>query len=124
MAEMLRLENVSRRFKEGEGQLVLHLPLDHPPQRAGAEVGVVPLVREPLLGVGRDDEGEPPLGQPGAQPGELNADDDRTGTAQTYHVGDVAQCPRRERIHHVQRGNVDDHAVRAEVNHLVDQRTA
>src|SRR3982074_1898690 len=41
----------------------------------------------------------------------LNPHDDRLGAAQAGHVRDDAQRPQGERVHHVERGDVDDDAV-------------
>src|SRR6266446_2933682 len=54
----------------------------------------------------------------------LYANDHGIRAAQAYHIRDVAQCPRGERIHHVQCGDVDDHAMRPETDDFVDQRPA
>src|SRR5581483_10037402 len=42
------------------------------------------------------------------------------GAAQARHVGDVAQRARDERVHHVERGDVDDDPPRAEAPDLLD----
>src|SRR5580658_9160441 len=54
----------------------------------------------------------------------LDAHDDRIRAAQTYHVGDVSNRARRKGIHHIERRHVDDHALRAELDHFVDERPA
>src|SRR5712671_2360425 len=51
----------------------------------------------------------------------LNADDDRLGAAEARHVRDVTQCPYRERVHHVERGDVHDDAATARPPDLGDQ---
>src|SRR5215210_6723829 len=43
----------------------------------------------------------------------LDADDHRLGAAQPGHVRDPAQGARHERVHHVERRDVDDDAARA-----------
>src|SRR4051795_4097543 len=43
----------------------------------------------------------------------LDADDHRLGPAQARHVGDPAQGARDERVHDVERGDVDDDPARA-----------
>src|SRR5712691_1464524 len=52
----------------------------------------------------------------------LNAHDDRLGAAQAGHVRNVAQRPHGERVHDVERGDVDDHAAAARPPNLGDQR--
>src|SRR5207245_583871 len=52
----------------------------------------------------------------------LNAHDDRLGAAQASHVRDVAQRSHRERIHHVERGDVHNDAAAARPPDLGDQR--
>src|SRR5438874_11877366 len=54
----------------------------------------------------------------------LNPHDNRLGAAQAGHVRDVAQRPHRERVHHIQRGDVDDDAATARPPDLGDQRFA
>ena len=44
----------------------------------------------------------------------LQADDHGVRAAQPGHVRDRAQRPGRERVHHVDRGDVDDDALRAD----------
>ena len=43
----------------------------------------------------------------------LHADHDRLGVEDPRHGGDVGDHPADERVHHFQRGDVDQHAVRA-----------
>src|SRR2546422_217793 len=52
----------------------------------------------------------------------LNPDDHGFRAAQPCHVGDVAQGPDGERIHHVERRDVDDHAPGSEPPDALDQR--
>src|SRR5256712_4766752 len=52
----------------------------------------------------------------------LDADDDCLGPAETDHVGDVAQRARGERVHHVHRRDVHDHAARPVLADHLDQR--
>src|SRR5712691_8972033 len=52
----------------------------------------------------------------------LNPDDHGLRAAQPRHVGDVAQGPDGEGIHHVERRDVDDHAPRPETSDALDQR--
>src|SRR6267142_3308425 len=52
----------------------------------------------------------------------LDADDHRLGAAQPRHVREVAQRPHRERVHHVERGHVHDHAAGAEFSHPRHER--
>src|SRR5437667_2952250 len=52
----------------------------------------------------------------------LNAHDDRLGAAQAGHVRDIAQRAHGERIHDVERGDVDDHAAAPRPSDLGDQR--
>src|SRR5438093_10951667 len=52
----------------------------------------------------------------------LNPDDHGFRPPQPRHVGDVAQRPDRERIHHVERRDVDDHAPGPEASDALDQR--
>src|SRR6266849_11088936 len=52
----------------------------------------------------------------------LDADDDRLGAAQAGHVRDVAQRAHRERVHHVERGDVHDDTAAARPPDLGDQR--
>src|SRR5438093_2283979 len=54
----------------------------------------------------------------------LNPDDDRLRAAEARHVRDVAQGAHRERVHHVQRGDVDDDTAAARPPDLGDQRFA
>src|SRR6267378_2915607 len=54
----------------------------------------------------------------------LDADDDGLRAAQPDHVGDVAERAGRERIDHVERGDVHDDAARADLTDLIDQRVA
>src|SRR2546421_593287 len=54
----------------------------------------------------------------------LDADDHRFGAAQPRHVRDVAQRTHRERVHDVERGDVDDDAATARAPDLSDQRFA
>src|SRR3989454_8181095 len=53
----------------------------------------------------------------------LNTHDDRLRTAQAGHVRDVAQGAHCERVHHVQRGDVDDDTAAARPPDLGDQRS-
>src|SRR5206468_10589231 len=48
----------------------------------------------------------------------LDADDDGLGAAQADHVGHVPQGARRERVDHVERGDVHDDAPRADLADL------
>src|SRR5919197_6520589 len=54
----------------------------------------------------------------------LDADDDRLRPAQPRHVSDVPQGPHGERVHDVERGDVDDHPARAVPPHLGHQAIA
>src|SRR5205085_2321295 len=54
----------------------------------------------------------------------LDAHDHRLGAAQPRHVSDVAQRPHGERIHDVERRDVDDDAARTKAPHALDQRLA
>src|SRR5881628_3137007 len=54
----------------------------------------------------------------------LDPDDHGFRPAQPRHVGDVAQGPDRERIHHVERRDVDDHPPGPEPSDALDQRLA
>src|SRR6267378_4649834 len=54
----------------------------------------------------------------------LNPDDHRFRTAQPRHVRDVPQRTDGERVHYVERGNVDDHAPGPEPPDALDQRLA
>src|SRR5438034_215834 len=54
----------------------------------------------------------------------LDADDDRLGRAEAPHLGDVAQGADGEGVHHVERGDVDDHPARAIPADLRDQAVA
>src|SRR6266849_1160086 len=70
--------------------------------------------RHPLEGEAELDHGEGDLG--------LDADDHRLRAAQARHVGEVAQRPHREGVHHVERGHVHDHTAGAELPHPRHQR--
>src|SRR4029077_7310783 len=50
----------------------------------------------------------------------LDSNDDGLGASAANHLGDVAKGTRCKRIHHVQRGNIDDDAARATFAHLLD----
>src|SRR5436190_2338385 len=52
----------------------------------------------------------------------LNPDDHRLGAPQPGHVCDVAERAHRERVHHVERRHIHDHAARAKPAHPLDQR--
>src|SRR6185437_9420359 len=54
----------------------------------------------------------------------LNADDHGFGAAQPRRVGEVAQRAHGEGIHHVERRDVDDHALRPEAADALTQRHA
>src|SRR6266849_5792775 len=54
----------------------------------------------------------------------LDPDDNRFGAAQAGHVRDVAQRAHGERVHHVERRHVDDHATGPELSHALNQRLA
>jgi hypothetical protein len=41
-------------------------------------------------------------------------------TPQADHLRNVAQCARGKRVHHIERGNIDDHAPRSELAHLLN----
>src|SRR5207253_1918725 len=83
-------------------------------------------VRESLLEVerGRDAfEREPELDHR-KRDLRLDADDDRLRAAQPNHVSHITEGPGGEGIDHVQRGDVDDDAARAEMSDLLDQDVA
>src|SRR6266704_979909 len=65
-------------------------------------------------------------GQVGAEPDQrkcdfwLDPNDYCFRTAQADHLRDVTQGTSCKRVHHVERGDVDDHATRTELAHLLD----
>src|SRR5690348_2383498 len=52
----------------------------------------------------------------------LDPDDHGLGATQTRHVGDVPQRPDCERVHHVQRSDVDDYAAGTKPPDALDER--
>src|SRR5215510_13766877 len=93
--------------------LIVSLPLAVEVRKALFQIqrGRDPLEREPEL-----DHRERHL--------RLDADDDGLGTAQPDHVGYVPQGPRRERVDHVERGDVHDDAPGADFADLQHQGVA
>ena len=62
-------------FEQGQRQGVLDRVLDHPPQGPGPEVGVVAGLRQPVLGLVGDDQGQPAPGHGLGQGGDLDVHD-------------------------------------------------
>src|SRR4030095_785320 len=54
----------------------------------------------------------------------LNADDDRLGPTESDHVGEVADSADGQRVHYVERRDVDDDSTRAKCAYLCDQGVA
>src|SRR5579875_2744316 len=104
-------------FEEGSGSDFIPIPGSRSLRRLLRPQGLHFLVQvtKPLFQIERGGD----IGQVQAQlhQGEgdvgLDADDHGFGAAQPDHVRDVAQRAGRERIHHVQSGDVHDHALRA-----------
>src|SRR6266567_1336146 len=65
-------------------------------------------------------------GQIGAEPDQrkcdfwLDANNDCFRAAQADHLRNVTQSTSCKRVHHVERGDIDDHAPRTELAHLLD----
>src|SRR5437868_8483039 len=81
-------------------------------------------VRHPLLEIERRRHVLQPEAELDHREGDLrlDSDDDGLGAAQPDHVRDLLEDARRERVHHLQRGDVDDDPSRAPAHDLLHER--